>query len=118
MSFRERPRGRERARASLLGERAPRLESAPRELLCRDWRSPEDLRQRTAISSVLKRRKTLQKRPRVGMSRVVEGVCGRAGFDQASVIHDGHAIGQTRDHGKIVTDQEQGQMVPVGHFPQ
>jgi hypothetical protein len=76
------------------------------------------LRQRAAISSMLKRWKTLQKRPGVGMSRLIEDICYRAAFDQASMIHDGYAIGQTRNHGKIVTDQEQSELVPVIHFPQ
>jgi hypothetical protein len=52
------------------------------------------------------------------MSRPVENICCRAGFDQPAMIHDGNAIGQTRDHGEIVADQEHGQLMPAGHFPQ
>ena len=41
----------------------------------------------------------------VGMARVGEHVCRRAILDDLAGIHDGHPVGDARDHAEVVRDQ-------------
>ena len=51
----------------------------------------------------------LQQKPRVGVQRVAEYRLARAEFDDAAEIHDGNAVGDVADDGKVVRDEKIGQ---------
>src|ERR1700751_4732704 len=79
------------------------------------WRLPW---YRTQAALPARRRHAVHQGTRIVMARRTKQVLDICGLDDASAIHDGHAIDELCDHAQIVGDEEHGHVQAIAELAQ